>query len=50
MDPFDEPEPPTDEFVAFAQKVEGSNKRERYAYGFAAASVGFAAMGAYIYY
>ena len=26
-----------------------TNKREHYAYGFAAASVGFAAMGAYIY-
>jgi len=27
----------------------GANKSEKYAYGFAAASVGFAAMGAYIY-
>ena len=28
----------------------GANKSEKYAYGFAAASVGFAAMGAYIYF
>ena len=36
--------------VTLAKKVEGSSKREQYAYGFGAASVGFAAMGAYIYF
>ena len=36
--------------VTLAKKVEGSSKRENYAYGFGAASVGFAAMGAYIYF
>ena len=36
--------------VTLAKKVEGSSKHEHYAYGFGAASVGFAAMGAYIYF
>ena len=36
--------------VTLAKRVEGSSKREQYAYGFGAASVGFAAMGAYIYF
>ena len=40
---------PWDETVMLAKKV-ASNKSEKYAYGFAAASVGFAAMGAYIYF
>jgi len=40
---------PFDEQVTLAKKAEGRNTREHYAYGFAAASVGFAAMGAYIY-
>ena len=31
-------------------KKSTTNKSEKYAYGFAAASVGFAAMGAYIYF
>ena len=39
-----------DSYVTLAKKVEGSSKRENYAYGFGAASVGFAAMGAYIYF
>jgi len=41
VDPFDEPA------VMLAKK--SSKKSEKYAYGFAAASVGFAAMGAFIY-
>jgi len=50
--PFDHPEEPTDDmdYVAFAKRSEGSSQYERYAYGFGAASVGFAAMGAYIYF
>ena len=46
VDPFDEPEP---EVIALAKKSESKFNKEHYAYGFAAASVGFAAMGAYIY-
>jgi len=48
--PFDQPDEPTDDIVAFAKRAEGSSQYERYAYGFGAASVGFAAMGAYIYF
>ena len=47
--PFDHPEMDPS-VVTLAKKVEGSSKRENYAYGFGAASVGFAAMGAYIYF
>ena len=47
VDPFDE-EPVMDDAIMFAKK--SSSKKEQYAYGFAATSVGFAAMGAYIYF
>ena len=45
VDPFDEPA--MEPAIVLAKR--STNKREHYAYGFAAASVGFAAMGAYIY-
>ena len=57
--PFDHPEEELDvetaidvdpSAIALAKRVAGSSKYERYAYGFGAASVGFAAMGAYIYF
>ena len=47
--PFDHPEMDPS-VVTLAKKVEGSSKREQYAYGFGAASVGFAAIGAFIYF
>ena len=47
--PIDHPEMDPS-VVTLAKRVEGSSKREQYAYGFGAASVGFAAMGAYIYF
>ena len=44
IEPIDEP------WVYLSKKVVGSSKnREKYAYGFAAAAVGFVAMGAYLY-
>jgi len=46
VNPWDEE--PMDATIMLAKK--GANKSEKYAYGFAAASVGFAAMSAYIYF